>query len=110
MGHHNCRHKKATLTALANIIGHLIAGVAKLQRTISMRTKPKEATPKSGQKNRHFTSFSQPTFIECRFAASRICFCVCVMIVRRSFSHHALGVTAHMLKALVDIEAEGNGW
>ena len=42
---------------------HLMAGVARLQRTISMRRKAKEAAAKTGAKNRHFTSFSQPTLI-----------------------------------------------
>ena len=25
-------------------------------------------------------------------------------------AYHALGISAHMLKALVDVEAEGNRW
>ena len=55
---------------------HLMAGVARLQRTISMRRKAKEAAAKTGAKNRHFTSFSQPTLIS-KYASN---FAICNLV------------------------------
>ena len=51
--------------------GHLMAGVARLQRTMSIMRRARETAAKTGAKNLHFTSFSQPTLVDQHLCASR---------------------------------------